>query len=67
LKLEEPRGPTLRCHFHDGKAVDKVTLLTIETEIGLANYYDRNGHVVARMFQGRLASTKSITSLKGLP
>ncbi|RFN42555.1 rna exonuclease 3 [Fusarium flagelliforme] len=23
LKLEEPRGPTLRCHFHNGKAADK--------------------------------------------
>jgi hypothetical protein len=67
LKLEEPRSPTLRCHFHDGKAADKVTLLTIEAEIGLANYRDRNGHAVARMCQGLLASTKSITSLNSLP
>jgi hypothetical protein len=67
LQLEEPRGPTLRCHFHNGKTVNKVTLLTIPVEIRLTDYYDRHGHVVARMCQGLLASTKSITSLNDLP
>ena len=38
LQLEEPRGPTLSCHFHDGKTVDKVTLLAIQARIVLANY-----------------------------